>query len=166
MVTKYAGAALMAGKITVRSYVASAILAGAIVLAPVLAGYAPASSKTPFTITNDPVGSTVVDTMQQRTCTGTVVPIWWSGQPNFFVRAIFYRRPDGTKWVDFYHSGLGPDGLRVTELGVSAQWTGLPDPLTYRKGSALPHYAVWPKGDNRLSGITVEPYGTIDLTCD
>jgi hypothetical protein len=37
------------------------------------AGYTPVSSKSPFTITNDPVKSPVLETMQQRVCTGTMV---------------------------------------------------------------------------------------------
>jgi hypothetical protein len=149
-----------------RSYVAAAILIGAVVLAPVVAGHAPALSKSPFTIDNGPVHDTVVDTMLQRTCTGTVVPIWWAGQPHMRVQAVFYRQPDGTKWVKFYHDGMGPDYLPVTEVGVSAQWIGQKDPLTMRRQIGLPSYAVWPGGDNRLNGITVAPWGTIDLTCE
>jgi TonB family protein len=40
---------------------------------PVAAGYTPVSSKSPFTIMNDPVKSPILETMLQRTCTGMVV---------------------------------------------------------------------------------------------
>ena len=152
------------GKIAMPSHVASAILAAAFVLAPVVAGTAPASSKTPFTVTNDPVHNTVVDAMQQRTCTGTIAPTWsWIIAP-YRVQAIFYRKPDGTKWVKFYHKAIGPQYLSVTEVGVSAQWNIIP-PDRAAATTWYTHYAVWPQGDNRLSGITVDPWGTIDLAC-
>ena len=144
-----------------RSYVTSALLA-AFVLAPVVAGTAPALSKSPFTVTNDPVEGTVVDTMLERACSGTVVPLWWTHRSKIWVRAIWYRRPDGTKWVKFYRNGVGPDYFPVTEVGVSAQWISAPENY---KGDWT-HFAVWPDGDNRLSGKTVDPYGTIDLTCE
>jgi hypothetical protein len=153
----------MVGEIPMRSYVASAILAGAVVLAPAVAGYAPALSKSAFTITNDPVGPTVADTMQQRTCTGTIVPIWWSHLPHMWVQAIFFGKPDGTKWVTFNWRGKGPFPFPVTELGVSAQWNTPPE--SYGQAKYLTHYAVWPDGDNHLSGTTADPWGTIDLTC-
>jgi hypothetical protein len=146
-----------------RSYVASAILTGAVVLAPVVSGYAPALSKSPFTIMNDPVGETVVDTMQQRICTGTVVPDW---EPTFPVRAIFYRKPDRTTWVNFYYNGIGPGEFPVDVLGVSAQWRGYaPRPSPAFNKMERPSYAVWPDGDNGLSGVTAFPWGTIHLTC-
>ncbi len=40
---------------------------------PVAAGYTPVLSKSLFTIANDPVTSPVLETMLQRTCTGTIV---------------------------------------------------------------------------------------------
>jgi hypothetical protein len=147
-----------------RSYLASSILAAAFVLTPVVAGYAPASSKAPFTITNDPVHDTVVDTMLAQTCTGTLVPIWWSMRPTVPVQAIFYGKPGGTKWVKFYGNGIGPEDYPVTELGRSAQWQGLTIFLV--KGTrTVSHYAVWPDGDNHISGTTVDPYGTMQLPC-
>ena len=54
-----------------RPHVASALLPAAGFLASVVTGYAAEPSKPPFTVTNDPVHGTVVDTVQQRTCTGT-----------------------------------------------------------------------------------------------
>ena len=154
----------MMGKMSMRSYVTSALLAGASILVPVVAGTTPALSKSPFTVTNDPVEGTVVDTMLQRTCSGTLVPIWWSNTPREWVQAIFYKQPDGTKWIKIYYNGKGPAYLPVTELGVSAQWTTPVEQLA--KLTLNTHYAVWPNGDNRLSGTTVEPYGTVDLTCE
>jgi hypothetical protein len=151
-----------------RSYLTSAILAGAIVVASMVVGCAAEPSKPPFTIDNGPVHDTVVDTMLSRTCTGTIVPIWWAHLPNISVQAVFFGKPDGTKWVRFYYDGNGPEDYPVTELGVSAQW--ISHSLVKAKFSGLTrtHYAVWPtdgQGDNHLSGTTVEPYGTIDLTC-
>jgi hypothetical protein len=146
-----------------RSYLAAAILAGAVVVAPVIAGFAPALSKSPFTITNDPVPGTVSDIMQQRTCTGTIVPIWGWAYAQWQVRATFIRNPDGTKWVSLYYKGKGPISLPVTELGVSAQFTTPPEKINQLYIHTT--YALWPDGDNRLSGQVVDPYGSIDLTC-
>ena len=145
----------MVGEVSMRSYVASAIINGAVFLAPVVTGYAPALSKSPFTITNDPVHDTVVDTMLQRTCTGTVMPIWWSGLPRMGVQAIFFGKQDGTKWVKFSYNGNGPDVFPVTELGVSAQWNSYGIVNAPGRTNQRPHYAVWPDGDNHVSGATV-----------
>jgi len=40
---------------------------------PAAVGYTPALSRSPFTVTNDPVKSPILETMLQRTCTGTQV---------------------------------------------------------------------------------------------
>jgi len=95
---------------------------------PVAAGYTPVVSKSPFTITNHPVKSPILDTMLQRTCTGTVVKEgirnhpWYGGR--HWVQAVFFRKPDdGTPWVKFYDGGetlLAP----VNEVGKLVQWTG------------------------------------------
>jgi TonB family protein len=94
---------------------------------PVAAGYTPVLSKSPFTIMNDPVKSPILDTMLQRTCTGTVTlggirnhP--WYGM-HFSAEAIFFRKPDGTPWVKFDKGGL-PVLAPVTEVGKMVQWTG------------------------------------------
>jgi len=122
-------------------------------------------SKSPFTIGNDPVEGTVVETMMQRTCTGTLVPIWWwTATGREWIQAIFYRNPDGTNWIRIYYNGKGPISLPVTELGKSASWT-TPQEIA-GKLALKTHYWVWPVGDNRLSGTTVEPYGTVDFTCE
>ncbi len=147
-----------------RPLFASGMLAGAVGLATVVVGYGPAMSKSPFTVTNDPVGSTVADTMMQRFCKGTLVPIWWSFLPNMPVQSVFYRRPDGTKWVKFGLSSRSLNDLPVTELGVSAQWTDYP--VKTAQHTWVTHYAVWPRGENGLSGTTTDPWGTVDLTCD
>jgi hypothetical protein len=155
----------MVRQIPMRSYLTSGFLAAAFVLAPAVAGDAATPPKPPFTVTNDPVHGTVVDTVPQRVCTGTVDQPWPGpdGAP-YRVQAIFYRRPDGTPWVRFSWAGKGPLDIPVIELGVSAQWN---TPALRRSGAFWwTHYDVWPNGDNRLSGQTVDPYGTIDLTCE
>ena len=94
---------------------------------PVAAGYTPVLSKSPFTITNDPVKSPILETMLQRTCTGTMV---LGGIPNHpwygmrsWAQAIFFRKPDGTPWVKFYERGY-PSLSPVTEVGKMVTWTG------------------------------------------
>jgi TonB family protein len=145
---------------------------------PVAAGYTPVSSKGPFTIMNDPVKSPILETMLQRTCTGTV---WRGGIKNhpeygmrIWAQAIFFRKPDGTPWVKFYEGGY-PSLSPVTQVGKMVEWTGR------QLGKHEPYwhqYSVWADGDNHLSGV----YGTrqmnklgvaynnkvggpIDLTC-
>ncbi|HKM62073.1 MAG TPA: energy transducer TonB [Acidisphaera sp.] len=82
---------------------------------PVAAGYAPVLSKSPFTITNDPVKSPILDTMPQRTCTGTVVKAGIRNHPEYGERysaqAIFFRRPDGTHGSSFLKGAI-PSSLR------------------------------------------------------
>ena len=136
---------------------------------PVAAGYTPVLSKSPFTIMNDPVKSPILETMLQRTCTGTVHTNDLGDTPpdsifgNIYrVTAVFYRKPDGTPWVKWSTDGDTVNYLPVTELGVSAQWCF---PFNRRRGPPL-HYAVWPAGDNHLNGRTVQGPGTIDLACD
>ncbi len=94
---------------------------------PVAAGYTPALPKRPFTIANDPVTSPTLDTMLQKTCSGTVVFAGIRNHPIYGVRshaqAIFFRRPDGTPWVKFYEGGY-PVLAPVTEVGKLVQWTG------------------------------------------
>jgi TonB family protein len=150
---------------------------------PVAAGYTPVSSKSPFTITNDPVKSPILDTMLQRSCTGTVVrgairnhPLY--GLP-YSAQAIFFRKPDGTPWVKFNSvggTGGGPSLSPVTEVGKMLQFTGK---VEYERGFPVffPQYTVWPDGDNHLSGAIGSAHtdsfglrynqnaGTVDLTC-
>ena len=143
----------------------------------VAAGYKPSPFKTPFTITNDPVKSPILETMMLRTCTGKVVKQGVRNHPNYgvpyFAEAIFFRRTDGTPWVKFYEGGysiLAP----VTEVGKMVQWTGREERL---KGgvSQSYQYTVWPEGDNQLNGnISTDPIndtininrgGTVDFSC-
>jgi TonB family protein len=146
---------------------------------PVAANYTPVLSKRPFTITNDPVKSPILDTMLQRTCTGTVVKAGIRNHPiygsRYWAQAIFFRRPDGTPWVKFYEGGysiLAP----VTEVGKVVQWTGREEHIGAGK-SAFTQYTVWPDGDNDLRGNVevsqvFDSYnqdlnrgGTVDFTC-
>jgi TonB family protein len=144
---------------------------------PAPAGYTPALSKSPFTIMNDPVKSPILETMLQRTCTGTVTRNGIKNHPGYgmssWAQAIFFRKPDGTPWVKFYawgHPSLAP----VTEVGKMVQWTA-------QRGSKAPlwvHYTLWPDGDNHLSGavgsLVIDKTGVaysnniegpVDLTC-
>ena len=98
---------------------------------PVAAGYTPVLSKTPFTIMNDPVKSPILETMLQRTCTGTVVRGAVPNHPiygiRYSVQAIFFRKPDGTPWVEFHLEGVMEAGISlspVTEVGKLLQFTG------------------------------------------
>jgi TonB family protein len=146
---------------------------------PAAAGVAAATPRGPFTIQNDPVTSPVLETMLQRTCTGTVVVAGTRDRPWSGIRssaqAIFFRRPDGTPWVRFNKGGL-PSISPVTEVGKMVQWTG------HVEGQGLgiffyPQYTAWSDGDNHLGGLIGSrfndrfgvPYnqnaGYVDLTC-
>jgi TonB family protein len=144
---------------------------------PVAAGYTPVLSNRPFTITNDPVESPILEKMLQRTCTGEVVKEGIRNSPmygsHYRAEAIFFRRPDGTPWVKFFEGGysiLAP----VTEVGNVVQWTGREEHL--KNGVSLFYqYVVWPDGDNKLTGSISYPLdslsqginhgGTADFTC-
>ena len=123
---------------------------------PVAAGYTPVSSRSPFTITNDPVKSPILDTMLQRTCTGTLVLGGVANHPIYGARyqaeAIFFRKPDGTPWVKFSERGY-PSLSPVTEVGKMVTWTGRQELAGggQRKDEWL-QYTVWPDGENHLSG--------------
>jgi TonB family protein len=133
---------------------------------PLAAGYTPASSRSRFTISNDPVKSTVVDTMLQRTCTGIVVKEGLRNHPIYGWRseakAIFFRKPDGTPWVKFWGTGF-VTVVPVNEAGNVAQWTTGPEYIA--RHTQYTRYTVWPDGDNRLTGNIGDPRGTVDLTC-
>ena len=147
---------------------------------PVAAGYTPVSSRSSFTITNDPAKSPILDTMLQRTCTGTVVKQGIRNHPVYGTRhwaqAVFFRKPDGAPWVQFYEDGF-PILSPVTEVGKVVQWTGREERLP-GGFSRFTQYDVWPDSDNNLSGnIAITYYGpgkfnqdmnrggTVDLTC-
>ena len=63
---------------------------------PATAGYTPASSGRPFTITNQPVHSPILETMLQKACTGSVVKQGIRNHPwygsRYQVEAVFFRR--------------------------------------------------------------------------
>jgi TonB family protein len=120
---------------------------------PVAAGDTPVLSKSPFTITNDPVKSPILDTMLQRVCTGTIALGGVPNQPVYGTRhwaqAIFFRKSDGMPWVKFYergHASLSP----VTEIGTMVTWAGRQEHT--REDDSWLQYTVWPDGDNHLSG--------------
>src|SRR5580658_2610777 len=122
---------------------------------PVAAGYTPVLSRSNFTITNDPVKSPVLDTIRQRTCTGTVVKGGIRNHPWYGIfgqaKAIFFRKPDGTPWVKFDADGL-PVVSPVTEVGNMLEWTGHVVHVSMRDGGPnglyYLQYTVWPDGDN------------------
>jgi TonB family protein len=122
---------------------------------PVAAGYTPVLSKSPFTITNDPVKSPILDTMLQRTCTGTLVLGGIPNHPIYGMRssaqAIFFRKPDGTPWVKFYERGY-PSLSPVTEVGKMVTWTGRQEQTPKEHDTYWLQYTVWPDGENHLSG--------------
>ncbi len=147
---------------------------------PVAAGYTLVPSRRPFTITNDPVKSPILDTMLQKTCTGNVVKQGIRNHPSYGVRywaeAIFFRRPDGTPWVTFYEGGF-PILAPVTEVGKLVQWTGRGE---RGAGGTIRYtqYTVWSDGGNNLSGHLeiINPAdakfnqelnrgGTVDFSC-
>ena len=146
---------------------------------PVAAGYTPVLSKSPFTIMNDPVKSPILETMLQRTCTGTEVKGGIKNHPSYgmhsWAQAIFFRKPDGTPWVKYYVWGQ-PNLSPVTEVGKMVQWTMLEQ---YGRGKTPEwiHYTLWADGDNHLSGAVGSLIwnhgvaysnnigGPVDLTC-
>ena len=146
---------------------------------PVAAGYTPAP-RSRFTIANDPVKSPILDTMLQRTCSGTVVKQGVRNHPAYGVRysaeAVFFRKPDGTPWVKFDEGGY-PILAPVIEVGKIVQWTGREEHL--KNGYSLyTQYTVWPDGDSNLAGNIEIVYvgaarinqdlnrgGTVDFSC-
>jgi TonB family protein len=137
------------------------------VLANRQAGNAPAPPKRPFTITSDQVQATAVDTMKQKICTGTLTEGYFFDSQRIPVEAIFYRAPDGTPWVKWTSYGGTVIQSQVTEIGTSAQWTGMAA-TGHREKPPRSRFAVWPVGDNHLSGRQIGwtgPPAAIDLFC-
>ena len=143
-------------------------------------GYTPASSPRPFTVTNNPVGSAILSTMLQKSCTGTVVTQGIRNHPAYGVRssaeAVFFRTPDGSPWVKFYEGGFGTLAP-VVEIGQVVKWAGR---VEWIGGGSrrFTEYTVWPEGGSSLNGNIELVYldaakanqllnrgGTIDLTC-
>jgi TonB family protein len=151
---------------------------------PVAAGYTPAVSKSPFTITNDPVKSPVLEAVLQRVCTGTQVLGGIANHPIYgqrsWIQAIFFRKPDGTPWVKFYERGY-PALSPVTQIGKMLTWTGRQERVGGGSSAYIRYlqYTVWADGDNHLSGaigsrrlsIFGVPFNqnlggnSVDLTC-
>ena len=144
------------------------------------AGYTPASSRRPFTVTNDPVKSAIVDTMLQKSCAGSVVKQGIRNHPAYGVRnsaeAVFFRKPDGSPWVRFYEGGFGTLAP-VVEIGKIVKWSGRVEWIGGGSRS-FTEYTLWPDGGNSLNGSIEIVYldaakanqllnrsGTIDLTC-
>ncbi len=140
----------------------------------------PAASRRPFTVTNEPVTSAIVDTMLQRSCTGTVVKQGIRNHPAYGVRnsaeAVFFRKPDGSPWVKFYEGGFGTLAP-VVEIGKIVKWSGRVEWIGAGSRS-FTEYTLWPDGGNSLNGNIEIVYldaakanqllnrsGTIDLTC-
>ena len=147
---------------------------------PVAVGYTPVAPKSPFTVTNDPDKSPVLETMLQRTCTGTIVLGGIPNHPVYGMRswaeAIFFRKPDGTPWVKFYERGF-PSLSPVTEVGKMLTWTGRMITPPGGTGHWF-QYTVWPDGDNHIRGaialllvrtgvayIATGGGSSVDLTC-
>ncbi len=145
---------------------------------PVVASYTAAPSKAPFTITNDPVKSPILDTMLQRTCTGTIMRSGLRNHPWLGRRSgaevIFFRKPDGTPWVKTYEYGY-PSLSPVIEVGKTLQWTGREEHSGHGN-SGYAQYTVWSDGDNKITGnldvplipgVPYDPFagGTVELTC-
>lgn len=144
---------------------------------PLPAGTTQVASKGAFTITNDPLKSPILETMMQRSCTGTIVSGAIRNHSAYGTRswaeAIFFRKPDNTPWVKFYVTGQ-PILSKVVEVGKLVQWAGRENAQT----GSFTQYTVWSDGDNNLNGNSEVVYpqgplndaganhmGTVDLTC-
>jgi TonB family protein len=136
-----------------------------------------------FTITNDPVKSPILDTMVQRTCTGTITRNGGMSQPWRGYRSnatlVFFFERDGTPWVKY--DGLGNSAVSpVTQIGSMLQWVG---PLEAAPGTSFINarhhiYTVWADGPDHLRGAEGSPIpnptgaahatglgGAVDLLC-
>ena len=147
---------------------------------PTSAGHTPISRRWPFTVTNAPVKSAIVDTMLQKSCTGSVVKQGIRNHPAYGVRnsaeAVFFRKPDGSPWVKFDEGGFGTLAP-VVEIGRIVKWSGRVEWIGAGSRS-FTEYTLWPDRGNSLNGNIEIVYldaakanqllnrsGTIDLTC-
>lgn len=147
---------------------------------PVASGPRPSSSR-PFTITNQPVQSPILETMMQKNCAGTVVKQGIRNRPwygvRFQVEAVFFRKPDGTAWVRLYDSSTGYSIAPIVEVGKVLRWTGPAEHIGSGNVS-FTEYTAWAEGANLIIGNIVTNYfgparanmplnrgGTVDLTC-
>lgn len=148
---------------------------------PVVAGNTPAPFGRPFTITNQPIQSPILNTMLQKTCTGRVVKQGIRNHPWYGVRyeaeAIFFRRPDGTPWVRFFEGGSSPSLAPVVEVGKVLRWSG-PEEHLGNGTSSFTQYTAWYDKENTIIGNIETIYfatskgnmptnrgGTVDLNC-
>jgi TonB family protein len=146
------------------------------------AGYTPTPDRGPFTIANDPVKSQILETMLQKTCTGTVTRNGGMGQPWRGMRApaevVFFRRPDGTPWVRFAEAAMPVSVSPVVEIGNMLQFVGPTFKTAGSYGVIWTLWTVWPDGPNHMSGGEGSPIpnhlgavpvyglgGPVDLTC-
>jgi TonB family protein len=125
---------------------------------PVPADYKPVPSKTPFTISNDPVTSPILEKMLQKTCAGTIVINAIRNHPWYGIRyygstLVFFRKPDGTPWVKFSEGGRLAFS-QVVEVGKLVSWTGPASSMVVdaQKLQVSMHYTAWLDGDNKLNG--------------
>jgi TonB family protein len=143
--------------------------------------YTPTPYRAAFTIGNEPVKSQILETMLQRTCTGTVTRNGGINQPWRGIRintqATFFRKPDGTLWVDFHEQDINASVSPVVELGQMLQWVG-PQEYTPKGLAFWTTWTVWADGPRHLSGAEGSPVpnhlgaaptygmgGPVDLTC-
>ena len=148
---------------------------------PTIAGYTPTSSGRPFTITNQPAHSPILETMLQKVCTGTVVKQGIRNHPwygtRFQAEAIFFRRPDGTPWVSFSEGGSAPTLAPIVEVGRVLRWNGPFEPVA-QGGVTYTQYTAWAETDGTIIGnielifigftranMPLNRGGTVDFTC-
>jgi len=142
---------------------------------PVPVDYKPLPQKIPFSIANEPVKPPLLEKMLQKTCTGTIVTGGIRNHPLYGIRyygskLVFFRRPDGTPWIQFFEGGrmsISP----VVEVGKLVSWRG---PESRRFGVPFVYYyTAWLEGNTKLIGSVslnnaLNPdagEGTIDFSC-
>jgi TonB family protein len=122
---------------------------------PMAAGSMPASSKRPFTVTNDPVRSPILDTMlqrsvQERWCWAEYQIILSTGcvlglRQSFFASLMV---PHGSSFM------RGAIPASRPQVGKMVTWTGRQESFgpNLGNGAFWLQYTVWSDGDNHLSG--------------
>lgn len=148
---------------------------------PPTVGVTPASAGQSFTITNQPVQSPILETMLQKSCTGTVVKQGIRNHPSYGVRyqaqAIFFRRPDGAPWVRFSEGGSSLSLAPIVQVGKVLRWSG-PEEHLPQGGSSFTQYTAWADGDSVIIGdletiflgftramMPLNRGGTVEFTC-
>ena len=148
---------------------------------PKAASYTPALSGRPFTITNQPVQSPILETMLQKNCTGTVVKQGIRNHPYYGTRyqaeATFFRKAGGTSWIRFSEGGSAPTLAPVVEVGKVLRWSG-PEEHLAQGGSSFTQYTAWAETDGIIIGnseiifigftqanMPLNRGGTVDSTC-